>query len=196
MPSDMDNTNSENAVVTVRLVKQARRDSDAFKPVYIKLYPDIARYIFPRVKCRQDAEELIQDIFWLGYRALNERKFEEERGPDPEGESSFRAYLFTIARTSLIGYWRRQIDVTLVGMDTLVHVSGKNNPEEIALKMDLYDKINALPNICGEIVYLRYFEGFNLKEIAHILGISYSDVRKYHRKAKERLEKLLKGSYP
>lgn len=131
-----------------------------------------------------------------GYRALNKGKFREEGGSDPKDKSSFKAFLFTIARNSLIGYWRRKKDVILVGIDVLMHVGNGNDPEKIDLRIDLHNKISLLQDIYADIIRLHYLEGFNLRETARILGISYAKVRRCHLEATKKLKKLLNGDYP
>ncbi len=51
---------------------------------------------------------------------------------------------------------------------------------------DLYDKLKMLDNEEQELVRLVHWEGYNLKEIAEILGVSHASVRqKYSRTIKK-----------
>lgn len=52
--------------------------------------------------------------------------------------------------------------------------------------------VSKLDDIDSKIVYMYYWEGYSLKEIAPILGYPYETVKKRHLRAMKKLNKILK----
>ena len=50
--------------------------------------------------------------------------------------------------------------------------------------------IESLPEIQRHIIYLRYFEGYDMHEISRILGISLDWAHKAHKRAKDKLKQM------
>lgn len=59
-------------------------------------------------------------------------------------------------------------------------------PENIGLE----DCILQLPARYREVILLKYFHGFNCKEIAHHLGITLSNANKLDQRAKKKLTEI------
>ena len=54
----------------------------------------------------------------------------------------------------------------------------------------LRDCIESLPDVQRHIIYLRYFEGYDMHEISRILGISLDWAHKAHKRAKDKLKQM------
>ena len=57
---------------------------------------------------------------------------------------------------------------------------------------ELLERVKALPDMYGDVLYLRYCEGFSVKEIAEILNITVGSAKKRLERAKQQLRILLK----
>ena len=65
-------------------------------------------------------------------------------------------------------------------------VNNKYNNEEIK------DTIYSLPKVYREVVYLYYYDSLSTEEIANVLDIPVNTVKTRLRRAKQRLESMLK----
>lgn len=57
---------------------------------------------------------------------------------------------------------------------------------------EIKDTIYSLPKVYREVVYLYYYESLTSEEIAQVLDISVNTVKTRLRRAKQRLESILK----
>ncbi len=105
-------------------------------------------------------------------------------GPDFE-----KAWIFCITANScrdmLKSGWKKR--VTLVDEYPPI-ISGEQLPKEAG---GLFDAIRGLKPIYREVVLLRYYEQFSIKEISQILGIGQSAVSMRLKRAVKELKKML-----
>jgi len=79
-----------------QFIKQVKNgDAEAFGKLYDQYAEVIFRYVYSHLENRLDAEDLTEEIFLRAWRALP--KYDERGLP-------FSAFLFRIARNSLIDY--------------------------------------------------------------------------------------------
>ncbi len=58
----------------------------------------------------------------------------------------------------------------------------------------LLDRARALPEMYREVIFLRYYEGYEVREIAKLLGLPAPVVSTRLKRAKEKLKIMLEGS--
>lgn len=160
-----------------------------FTQVYSEYADPIFRYCFLRVSDRNTALDLTQDIFMKYWDAL-------VRG---EKVANDKAFLFTIARHSIIDWYRKKKSISL---ETLIEDNdgieefflSDNNSRQLletgAESRFLLDKIDKLPPSSQQIIYLRYVEDLGPKEIANILGVRENTVSIRIHRAIEALRKI------
>lgn len=127
---------------------------------------------------REDAEEAVNDAFWK--IAKNIIKISEPVSPKT------RTYVVLVIESTSVDLWRkRQRCVETVPLEDepkiQVEYTGENRVAELILSL--------LPND-REILLLRYYQGYSLKETAKLLNITATAARKREQRAKERLEEL------
>ena len=82
-----------------QLIKQVKNgDTEAFGVLYEQYVEMVFRYVYSHLDNRTDAEDLTEEIFLRAWRALP--KYDERGLP-------FSAFLFRIARNSLIDFYRQ-----------------------------------------------------------------------------------------
>jgi RNA polymerase sigma-70 factor (ECF subfamily) len=162
---------------------------DRFAQLYNEHADSIFRFCFFRVSDRNVALDLTQDVFTRFWDSLI-------RGASIGND---KAFLFTIARNSIIDWYRKKKSLSLEGMQ-----EENDDPEEFAIIGDdaksaieldaegrfLIDKIRDLPHTSQQVLYLRYVEGMKPKEIAETLGIQTNAVSVRIFRALEELRKL------
>ncbi|MDR1645187.1 MAG: sigma-70 family RNA polymerase sigma factor [Tannerellaceae bacterium] len=130
--------------------------------------------IFRLVRNREDAEELTQDVFMKVFRSLSAFK----------GESSFSTWIYRIAYHTAISEMRKKKHEFLAIDEALI----ENAPEEMTAEMfganDDSEQITRLETALSRlapdeqaILLFFYTEEKSIEEIAHITGLSQSNVK-------------------
>lgn len=144
-----------------------------------KFHGTVFRLSYSYVKNREDAEDVCQEAFLKLYRS--EQLF--------AADENVKAWLLRVAvnlsKNLLKSSWfARRVELS----DDIP----AENPREQAL----LSSIKALPPKYGGILHLFYYEGYGVKEIADIEGISVSAVTTRLSRARKLLkEMLLKEGY-
>lgn len=126
----------------------------------------------------QDAEDTVHQAFLKV--AENIEKIGDPKCPKTQG------YIVTIAENKAIDLYRRRQKRQVVELsDDLPGVTaiyeGENTLAACILK---------LPARYREVILLRYYQGYSVKEVAAILGLSLSAASKLNQRAKDRLREL------
>lgn len=130
----------------------------------------IYRFLLLMVNSREEAEDLTQEVFIRAYKGL----------PNFKGESSYKTWLYTIARNLSYDHCRKKRAIHF--LKGLAHLE-KNEPvpEEILEKkeqvQDLYKALMELKLPFREIIILRKIKGYQIHETAEILGWTESKVK-------------------
>lgn len=148
--------------------------------IFLDNRPQIQGFLLQRLRCRESAADLLQDIY-LRLGQLN---------PPPCSEIDVKAWLFTVASNLSIDHLRRQKRRSEL-LEQYWDEDGDLDPyqlpeQNIAVQQQLQHIESALaqlPDQCAEILYLSRIEGLPHKEIAERLRISTSWVEKQLAKA-------------
>lgn len=144
---------------------------------FVTVYADpILRLCLSYSLSREDAQDICQDVFLK----LLERKQQFENA-DHE-----RAFILRMAinacKNCLKCAGRRRV----VPMDQAERVAAPEEHSE-----DLMELIRALPEHYGAVVYLFYYEGYSLDEIAKLCGCTPATARKWLSRSRNLLRKEL-----
>jgi RNA polymerase sigma-70 factor, ECF subfamily len=167
------------------LSKKAMDDTpEDFESLYKSTQPMIYRFIFWRTKDEMLAQDLTSNVYMKAWRTR--KSF--------TGGSS-RAWLYRIARTTLIDYWRTKKDTT--HHDNLEEMVASDAPpleeevdQSIALEA-LHKALLQLPVEMYEVVRLRFIDGKSTRETSQILNLSESNVRVLQYRALKKLKGYL-----
>lgn len=80
------------------------RANDNIENIVTEYAPRLLGYIRSQVGCREDAEDILQDVFYQLARASTEDGTEIER---------ISSWLYRVARNSVLNFWRRKREVML-----------------------------------------------------------------------------------
>ncbi len=138
-------------------------------------YDKIYKYCYFKVNNREIAEDLTQQAF-LKY--LSQNDYIDQGKP--------LAYLYTIAKNQCYDYFRKtQVD------NLYDEVVVEDNLDNVLTKLAINEAIKKLDNELYEVVLLRFGSGFNVSEIAKVLGVSrFSVYRKINNALKELKKEL------
>ncbi len=158
-------------------------------------YQDVRDYFAGYVKCPQDVEDLVQDVFT---RLI-------QGGHVPRGA---RVYIRVAAKNRLRSYWRSK-NAHLLAEQKIWGQRDKVPPMSTAsdLDSDPFDQLSAaeskralacavrgLPGAYAEVLRLRITQGLSLDEIAQKVNCSRDTVKKRLQRARRRLLESYRGS--
>lgn len=164
------------------LVARAQhQDVEAYDELVQRYYKKIYALLYNMTSNKEDAEDLIQEVFVKAYSALARFK----------GDSSFYTWVYRIAVNRAINYVKRRNKRAGISLDNVdsgierdkayVELSAKESPFRDATLSELQEKLNtALQKLSDKhrvVVVMHDIEGVPHDEIARVLGVSSGTVR-------------------
>ena len=149
-------------------------DLRAFDELYTRFFTPIYRYVYFRVKRKEDAEDIAQTVFLKAYQSLS--RF-EDKGVSP------LAYFYSIARNAVIDHWRKKGEMLFGDMgDGVFDIPDSSGSERRILEKMWADEIvcegmGVLTSLEAEALTLKFIHDLPNKEIASLLGKSEEAVR-------------------
>ena len=162
------------------LVEAAQADPARFEALYRKYLAQVYSFAYYELRHHHDAEDATERTFLAALANL--ARFEERARPaDGEGASTFKVWLFQIARNVVAErqrHARRRPEATL---DT---ATGIADPLDVTAVAELHEEASAalraiskLPADRRRALILRFVDEMSTSEIAGILGRSEGAVR-------------------
>lgn len=143
-----------------------------FTYIFETYYKRIYNYIYYRVNCNDEAEDLTSQVF---------EKVMVKIETYSESKSPFEVWLFAIARNVINDYFRSLKKHKIFSIDKINEpTSIEKNPEEIVVKAETNDELlkalNVLDSRERNILALKFGGNLKNKEIAEIIDITESNV--------------------
>jgi len=173
------------------LMQQAKNgNKDAFGVLYKMYFTPVFRYISLRLKDKVQTEDLAQTVFLKVFRSLH-RYREEHKDP--------LAYFFTVARNTLIDFWRKKRELRLqetdenqiatdYSSDILVTLSEKEKVEKALLR-----ELDLLTENQKEALVLKFISDLSNKQISEVIGKSEEAIRQLQCRGLKTLRDNLKN---
>lgn len=142
-----------------------------FEAMYREFFPKIYNYVFYRVLSREIAEDIVSVIFMKVAR--NAAAF------DPK-KASMQTWLFRIAKNALTDYYRaRRVNTNIDDVNEAAFaVDFEEQLEQISneKRRALYEALTRLSERERMIIYYKFFEEKNNRQIAMLLEMNESTV--------------------
>ncbi|MBI2451225.1 MAG: RNA polymerase sigma factor [Parcubacteria group bacterium] len=161
-------------------------DKTAFDNLYRLYFTPVFRYIYFRLKNKTVTEDLTQDVFIKVYKSIG--RFQEKN-------KTPLAYFFTVARNTLIDYWRKKKEILTNNQDIL-QTPRQTLEESLKEKEDqkiIYQAIQFLKEEQQTVIILKFINDLTNKEIAGILGKKEETVRQIQCRALKTIRQYLKN---
>jgi RNA polymerase sigma-70 factor (ECF subfamily) len=178
------------------LVEAAKREPARFDALYRRYLARVYSYAYYELGDHHLAEDATEATFVSAL--MNLHRFEERARPaDGEGASTFRVWLFQIARNEIAGERRRtrRRPVEPIG-ETIV--ADPLDVEAAAVQRDqareAWRAVGRLPGERRQAMVLRFVDELSTAEIAGVLGRSEGAVRVLIHRALRSVARDLKGS--
>ena len=133
----------------------------------------IYRYVYSKVGNREEAEDLTAQVFLKAVRALD-----HERSPQ-----STRKWLFQVARTTIVDYWRAKYRVAMSSLDILLENSWEGPAEEDPFGIHgkpaerVQRILETLPAHYREVLTCRFLLDLSIRDTAVRMGLTEGNVR-------------------
>lgn len=147
--------------------------SDNIGDIVAEYTPRLFGYIRRQVDSREDAEDILQDVFYQLARASNEGDSEIER---------VSAWLYRVAHNSILNFWRKRREISLDTEDEVceeiartLFCAPQDAPDTVFIRNLVWEELDAalsdLPPEQREVFCLTVFDGMPVKDISAATGI-------------------------
>jgi len=172
------------------LVLLMKGDMSAFEETYNRYWRRLYSMAYKRIRIKEIAEELVQDIFtslWINRSKVN--------------VESLSAYLLTAMKYKVINYLRHEMVKSMyvrqeVDLTSVLDNSTEENVLLHDLEVALDQEITKLPAGCQTVFKLSRQQNLSMKQVANQLGISEKTVENQLGKANKVLRANLRHFAP
>jgi RNA polymerase sigma-70 factor (ECF subfamily) len=149
---------------------------------------DIFRFVYYRVHCQADAEDLTQDIFIQVIKKIRTVK----------DHSLFKAWLYKIARNRVTDFYRKKRVLFFMGTtDDLesenFETSEDDSPETEVYKKEFISLLKSLSKDLSkwerEIFLMRFIDDLDIRDIALALGKNENTIKTHLYRALQKFKK-------
>ncbi len=180
------------------LQRAQQGDLNAFHRIYQAYRRPLFTFIYRMTGHRQDAEDLLQEVFVKAYQRLGSFR----------GNSHLSTWLFSIAKNETISFLRREARRNGVAMRTEANTGWENespvptsgDPEDEVLEHEtervLQEALASLPETYRAAFVLGVVEGLPYEEVGKILGCTVPNVKSRVFRARAKLAHWLARNYP
>jgi RNA polymerase sigma-70 factor, ECF subfamily len=171
------------------LLAQARTGNRQALNELVSLYwQSLYRYVFYKVRHKEEAEELTQETFLKAIIYLP--KF-EDRGV------SFRSFLIRVATNLITDHWRKNARGENLPLSEALVLRDGNSPDEFAILEErrriVHTAIDALPEEQRKVIQLRLIEGRSIKESADMMQKSEGALKMLQQRALQNIRQRVQG---
>lgn len=176
-----------------KLVEKAQMgDSDAFAELYAATYQRQYHFAYRYLRDEYLAQDALQETYILALKNLSKLK-------DPTlviawlNQINFRVCFNLHKKQQRYNDEMNEYTSAASAKD----VAGSSNPETAVINVDsreyIMNQILKLPFTESQVIILKYYQNMKIDEIAKLMDISKSSVKRYLSSGKSRLEKILQN---
>lgn len=151
-----------------------------FEKLFHRFYPRLKSYASYFLKNEDEAEDLVQDVFYQLWK--NRDKLKQEK--------NIASFIFVQTRNRCLNSLKRKVveekfvnQQAYLDSEELYHISFNDSGEFVSmhekLSNELTKLISEMPEKCGQAFELKWLEGKKIREIAEIMNISNTMVDKH-----------------
>lgn len=146
----------------------------------IEKYSDMVyRIALTRVKNKEEAEDIFQEVFLKFSKKLPEFQSKEHE------KAWFIKVTINLSKNTLKSAWKRKVQSL---DDDNIEFENKEN-------QDIFYEVQSLPQKYRTVIYLYYYEGYKVKEIAMFLKTKEGTIKTWLSRARDTLKNNLQGGF-
>lgn len=172
------------------LIERAQKnDPEAFAQIYDEHFDRIYRYVFMRVRTREEAEDLTQQVFLNALQSISSYKWKGV---------PFSSWLFRIAHNQVIDNQRKVSKMPTTTMDIPVAAIDPDPVDIVGQEMDIErvkQAMNELTDLQREVLSLRFAGELSTAETAKVMGKKEGAVKALQHSALGALRRTLSGEW-
>lgn len=159
------------------IAAHACSETSAFEELYRRHAESIYRFVRYRTNSNEDAEDITADIFIKAMAKIQQYN----------SEFAFSTWLFSIARNTVIDFWRTQKAPLNIEHIEQVADETMRHDEHLDARLRVEDLMSRVSENDRTLIVLRFEDGLSYAEVSTITGRSEASLRK----AFSRLKKAL-----
>ncbi|MBN2417047.1 RNA polymerase sigma factor [bacterium] len=166
--------------------------NSALEQIYLTQRDRMLSYIRNRVDSIEDAEDILQTVFYQAFRGISVT----------EPVENLLAWVYRIIKNRIVDWYRRKREVTLPDegdpFGTLIH-DVTPGPENAFLRAEMSDMlvraIESLPEEQRTVIIMQAIEGYSYREISLLTGVPVNTLLSRKRYAIETMRSFLAETY-
>lgn len=156
--------------------------------IMIEYGNELVRLAFSYVKDTEIAKDMVQNTFIKCYKNLDSFRY----------DAQIKTWLYRITINECKDYLKSW-NYKMVQLKRFIHETARSvlpSTEKTVIENydneEMKENIFSLPKVYREVIYLYYYDSLKTEEIANVLDIPVNTVKTRLRRAKQRLEPMLK----
>ena len=150
--------------------------------IYTQFHQSLLAFIRNRIKSKEDAEDILQNVFIKISSSLDKLSEEEK----------LKSWIFTITRNSIVDYYRSNANKKTATSQELSEemLDFSESDSTQGLDQCVSSMISLLPDDYRDIIIESEIKGVRQKDLAEKYGIAYPSMRSRVQRGRERLKQL------
>jgi RNA polymerase sigma-70 factor (ECF subfamily) len=180
---DMKQDKVSDAILVLRL---QRRDESAFQELVNRWEPRLYYYLRRIIEDENAVWDILQESWLAVFEGIRKLK-------DP---LRFPTWMYQISHNKAVSYLRKENRYTQMTNEQMVKYNEKNTAISVVKEQAelVHELLGKLKLAHREVLMLYFLEGFSLREMAQIIGVSEGTVKSRLYYAKNKLYEALKGA--
>ncbi len=172
--------------IAALIARSSEGDADAFGELYDRFQPEILRYLVHRVRDRETAEDLAQQVFLKAWQAIP--RYEQRGLP-------FKAWLYRMAHNQMVDHYRTHRPTSdLEGVDVPEDAEAEQRVLEAERNERLSAALDRLSEDHRRVLVLRFLMEKPAREIGEIMERKEVTVRGLQMRALRALRKEIEAT--
>jgi len=169
--------------ILYRVVVQ--KNPEAYAELYDRYVEKIYRFVYYKVRSKEEAEDLVSDIFLKCWNYLISQP--------KAGISSFSGLIYKIARNAIVDVYRNKARNQEYPLEMGFDIPDTSAIEKLETHLEIEQVLKLIQKLkheYQEVILLKYVEELSIGEIARILEKSQTSVRVILHRATKKLKEL------
>jgi RNA polymerase sigma-70 factor, ECF subfamily len=151
--------------------------------IYAQFYQTLLSFIRSKVRSKEDAEDILQNVFIKISAGVNKLS----------GDEKLQSWIYTITRNTITDYYRvnasrKNVEVDEEMVESILD-EGRDDPTK-GLDQCMNTMIQLLPEEYRDIIIDAELNGIKQKDLAEKYGMAYPSMRSRVQRGRERLKQL------